>query len=113
MAVTKLATKATTDDHESRLTTAEGDIVAVQAAQAAGTLGYVDRATMDADLAHDAGTLARVVADATDTNNGDYYKVGASGAGSWTKSTYDTALNTVVDRPRAIDLGVLMADTTI
>lgn len=42
------------------------------------------KALLDADLAHDADTVALVYADATDANNDLYVKTGASGAGSWT-----------------------------
>lgn len=43
-----------------------------------------DRASLDADLNHVAGTLAFVYEDSIDANNDFYYKVGASGTGSWT-----------------------------
>lgn len=46
----------------------------------------ITAADLAADLDHDANTIALVVNDATDANNGIYYKVGASGSGSWTKS---------------------------
>lgn len=51
-----------------------------------GTVSVVKdtRAHLDADLAHDADTLALVYADTTATNNDLYVKVGASGSGSWT-----------------------------
>jgi hypothetical protein len=48
-----------------------------------GLIGFEDKATMDADLAHDAGTFALVYNDATVANNTTYVKSGASGAGSW------------------------------
>lgn len=48
-------------------------------------LSYDTKAALNADLAHDANTGAKVMADTTAANNGYYMKVGASGAGSWTK----------------------------
>lgn len=48
----------------------------------------VTRAVLDADLAHDEGVTALVYGDATDANNDLYTKVGASGAGSWTLTTF-------------------------
>jgi hypothetical protein len=46
---------------------------------------YASKALLDADLARAANTLAWVIGDATAANNGLYGKVGASGAGSWTR----------------------------
>lgn len=48
---------------------------------------YATRSALNADLAHDAGTIGLVYADSTDANNDLYVKVGASGAGSWTLTT--------------------------
>lgn len=45
------------------------------------------RALLNADLAHAADVVALVTSDATDANNDLYYKVGASGSGSWTLTT--------------------------
>lgn len=45
------------------------------------------RANLEADLAHAANTVALVYNDATDANNDFYIKSGASGSGSWTKTT--------------------------
>jgi lysophospholipase L1-like esterase len=67
----------------------EGSINALNAGQAAGMVGFVDKATMDAYLVHDANTVALVTNDATPANNGSYIKLGASGAGSWQRSSYD------------------------
>ncbi|TPK14175.1 hypothetical protein [Mesorhizobium sp. B2-5-11] len=50
-----------------------------------GGLIYDTKAHMDADLAHGANSSAWVVSDATVANNGIYRKLGASGAGSWTR----------------------------
>lgn len=61
-------------------------IASVLAGQSGGTLGFETKTAMDADLAHAAGTLARVTNDGT--NNGLYIKLGASGSGSWQKSTF-------------------------
>lgn len=51
-------------------------------------------ALLDADLAHDADTVALVYADATDANNDLYVKTGASGTGAWTNSG---ALHAIID----------------
>lgn len=64
----------------------------IEAAIGTAALGSVDvtkdtRAHLDADLAHDADSVALVYADATDANNDLYIKVGASGSGSWTLTT--------------------------
>lgn len=48
---------------------------------------YETRAELDADLAHDADTIALVWGDPNDANNDFYTKVGASGSGSWTLTT--------------------------
>lgn len=58
----------------------------IEAGQSAGMLGFATKAAMDADLAHDAGTLALVTNDPTPANNGTYRKSGASGSGSWVQS---------------------------
>ena len=50
-----------------------------------GGLIYSSKASMDADLAHAANSMAWVVGDATAANNGIYHKQGASGSGSWTR----------------------------
>ncbi|WP_404927162.1 hypothetical protein [Mesorhizobium sp. ORM16] len=50
-----------------------------------GGLIYDTKAHMDADLAHGANSSAWVVGDPTVANNGIYRKLGASGAGSWTR----------------------------
>lgn len=56
----------------------------LSATSAAGTW-YATRALMNADLAHDAGTLGIVYADPNPALNGMYVKQGASGSGSWTQ----------------------------
>lgn len=45
------------------------------------------RANLNADLAHAAGAVGLVYADATDANNDLYIKLGSSGSGSWTLTT--------------------------
>lgn len=57
---------------------------AVYYAMISGNLAYATKADLDADLDHDEGTVAWVVAD-TEALNGIYVKSGASGSGSWTK----------------------------
>ncbi len=51
-----------------------------------GGVIYASKATMDADLARPANTMAWVLGDATAANNGIYRKVGASGAGNWVRA---------------------------
>lgn len=58
--------------------------IAVAAIAGVVSVTKTTRALLDADLAHNAGTVAFVYADATATNNDIYVKVGASGSGSWT-----------------------------
>ncbi|MDX1170252.1 hypothetical protein GOL87_25320 [Sinorhizobium medicae] len=50
-----------------------------------GGLIFSSKATLDANLAYAANTMAWVIGDATVSNNGVYGKVGASGSGSWTR----------------------------
>ena len=50
-----------------------------------GGLIYTSRASLFADLARVANTIAWVIGDATAAYNGVYMKVGASGTGSWTR----------------------------
>lgn len=50
-----------------------------------GGLIYASKASLDADLAHGANTMAWVLGDATVANNGIYRKTGGSGTGSWTR----------------------------
>lgn len=76
-------TKNATQD--SRLTTNEADIAALQAAQSLGLVGYPTRAELFADLAHDEGTPGFVGLDTTESFNGFYQKLGAIGTGSWVK----------------------------
>ena len=61
-------------------------VLAEQARLLGATIGFATKADMDADLAHDAGTLALVTNDGTAANNGTYRKTGASGTGSWVQS---------------------------
>lgn len=51
----------------------------------ATNLAKVTKAVLDADLAHPADSVALVFNDGVATNNGWYYKIGASGAGNWTQ----------------------------
>ncbi|AWI57192.1 hypothetical protein [Sinorhizobium fredii] len=57
----------------------------VNAFVSAGGLIYSSKASLDADLAHAANSMAWVIGDATTANNGVYLKTGASGSGSWTR----------------------------
>src|ERR1700680_3588717 len=51
----------------------------------AAGLAYATLAAINADLAHNANSLATVYGDATPANNGMYVKSGASGSGSWAR----------------------------
>lgn len=68
----------------------ESQVEATQLAQGLGVNIFPNKSTMDADLAHDANTGALILNDGTASNNGFYYKAGASGAGSWVQ-TYTLA----------------------
>jgi hypothetical protein len=57
----------------------------ISAFTANGGLIYASKASLDADLAHGANSMAWVIGDATVDNNGVYRKIGASGVGSWTR----------------------------
>lgn len=57
----------------------------ISAFLSSGGLIYSSLAALNADLAHDANSMAWVVGDATAANNGIYRKVGASGTGSWVR----------------------------
>lgn len=57
----------------------------ILAFQAGGGIIFPSKATMDATLTYAANQQAWVMGDATVSNNGVYRKIGASGAGSWTR----------------------------
>lgn len=91
-----------------------------------GTFGGVGvfkttRALLNADLAHDANVAAIVYDDATDVNNDIYFKVGATGTGSWTLTTivHDLIASAGVEQAdyvRAViasltDSGIVASDT--
>src|SRR5689334_13620660 len=57
----------------------------IAAFTAGGGFIYSSKAAIDADLAHAPNVMAWVVGDPIVANNGVYGKVGASGAGSWTR----------------------------
>ena len=67
------------------------EVDGIAAAQTSGRIAFQTLALLDADLAHDENALAEVTNDGTSTNNGTYIKVGATGAGSWLKSTNDVS----------------------
>lgn len=58
---------------------------AIDAFMVSGGVIYASKEAIDADLDHDANSMAWVVGDATAANNGIYQKQGASGTGSWTR----------------------------
>ena len=70
---------------EAAKVAAEAAELAAQTAVANPSVAYDLLTTLNADLAHAAGTVGQVLADGT--NNGFYVKVGASGTGSWSKKS--------------------------
>jgi hypothetical protein len=92
----------------SAIAAAASQVLAQAAANAAALLSaavsFATKALMNADLAHAAGSFAFVYADATPANNGLYYKIGASGAGSWSLYLGDriTLLETATANYRAV-----------
>jgi hypothetical protein len=72
--------------HDTVAATFGLEIASLQAAQTSGTIGFTTVALMNADLNHNANTLAIVTNDATQANNVTWIKLGASGTGSWQKS---------------------------
>lgn len=62
------------------------EINTIAAAQSGGTVGFLTKAAMDADLSHAENTIALVTNDPDNANNGNYIKLGASGEGSWQKA---------------------------
>ena len=64
------------------------EITALQGGQSGGTLGFTTQSLMNADLAHNANTLAKVTNDTTALYNGLYIKLGVSGSGSWQRAIF-------------------------
>lgn len=64
-------------------------LATVQASQGTGVIGKDTLANLNATLAYADGTIALVTNDSTTANNGYYRKSGATGVGSWVRSTYD------------------------
>lgn len=84
--------QADADTNETDITGLDTRLSAVESTQASNRIAYQTLALLNADLAHDENTLAEVTNDPTPaTNNGLYIKVGASGSGSWLKSTNDVS----------------------
>jgi hypothetical protein len=75
----------------AKVTGLEAALEALESGQVNGNFAYALKTTMDADLAHAAGSTAVVYAD-TATNNGSYVKVGASGSGSWSIYSAETVV---------------------
>jgi len=73
---------------EAAKVAAEAAELAAQTAVANPSVAYDLLTTLNADLAHAAGTVGQVLAEGT--NNGFYVKVGASGTGSWSKKSNAT-----------------------
>lgn len=80
------------DKLDGSVASINGAIASLQAGQQAGTIGYLTKADMDADLAHPAGTIAFVTNDPVDTKNVPWIKIGAAGSGSWQQSALSPAL---------------------
>lgn len=81
----------------------DSNITALQAGQGAGVIGYATLAELNADLAHDAGTVGYVTNNTPTTANGTYLKVGASGVGFWSQSSGTIPLNSVTRAELAAD----------
>src|SRR5690606_8846218 len=80
MASVQVASKAYVDAIKTQ-------VDAIATGQVSGVIGFDTLAALEADLAHDAGTVAYVTNDPTPANNGTYRKEGASGAGEWVQSS--------------------------
>ena len=80
MASVQVASKAYADSIKTQ-------VDAIADGQVSGVIGFATLAELEADLAHDAGTVAYVTNDPTPANNGTYRKEGASGAGQWVQSS--------------------------
>ena len=85
----------------------------IAAATGTPSLIFDDRTVLDASLNYPANTFAWVIGDSTAANNGVYSKIGASGAGSWTRLgdlpySFISALNSGAGTADAI-----VADTDI
>lgn len=76
---------------------------------AGGIIAKATKALLIADLAHADGTLGYVSNDSTPSNNGFYYKTGASGAGAWVQST--NPINNV--RNTVSEVGVIMGGAKV
>lgn len=74
----------------------------LQAGQSSGSIAYSTLTELNANLVPGAGSTAQVTNDGTPANNGFYVKSGATGTGSWTKSSSWTipALGAQVDAER-------------
>ncbi|AIF51994.1 hypothetical protein [Pelosinus sp. UFO1] len=83
-----IATQKAIEADNSNLAAASSANAANLAAQNIGSLAFTTVALMNTDLAHGANAICLVTNDPTITNNGQYIKLGASGAGSWQKSAY-------------------------
>lgn len=66
----------------------EALIAALDAGQAAGVIGKTTKALLDADTAHDAGTIAYVTNDPDPANNGVYI-LSDDSPGTWQQSSFD------------------------
>jgi len=82
---------ARVDAVESDVTATDLRVDAVELAQASDRIAYQTLALLNADLVPADNALGEVTNDDVDAvaNNGTYIKVGATGTGSWLKSTND------------------------
>lgn len=80
MASVQVASKAYVDAIKTQ-------VDAIADGQVSGVIGFATLAELEADLDHDAGTIAYVTNDPDPANNGTYRKEGASGAGEWVQSS--------------------------
>ena len=73
--------------------TTSATVATLQNVQQNGVSSFANLAALNANLNYAAGSVARVVFDATPANNGYYVKSGASGAGSWAFQSVDALSN--------------------
>lgn len=77
------------------------------------TVFKATRALLDADLVHGVDSVALVYDDGTDANNDIYIKVGASGAGSWTRTdAFHTIIAGLID-PKVEEMETLIRALTL
>lgn len=85
------------------VTDVKARLEAVENGQLSNILGYATRSSLEVDLNHPAGTLAKVTNDPSPANLGTYLKLGGTGTGSWIRSADD--LTALEERTAVIESG--------